>query len=537
MGHDEPALGAIARHRQVDAVSPEDEEVEVDLPRPPPCPAPAAEVVLDRLASVEQGEGRRGRIGAESDVDGGDGVEEVRLGRTDGCGPVEIGHGPERQAGRRIEAGEGRDEAALPITEVRPEPDVGADPGRGPPPATVAYSTGMSFGPTDKRSSGAAAGGSDVAAGSLANRLRRRIEADGPLPFARFMEIALTDPVDGYYTAARARPTRSGDYLTAPELHPIFGHCLAHQIIEVWERLDRPVSFMLREYGAGAGTLALAVLDEIRRAAPPLLEGLRYEPVEVNPHRLTELRAGLEAAGFAARLHEPDDGPRVGVVLANEYLDALPVHRFVVRDGRLRERYVDWSGERFVEVEGPPSDPEAATAAARLAAAAPGTVVEVRPAVARWLETVAAVLRRGVAIVVDYGGSAAELFGPHHPEGTLVAYRHHRVAPDPLAEPGEQDLTAHVDFTDLETRAAGLGLRVLGSTSQAAFLVGCGLEDLLRREQASPTATLEDLLLLRSAVRRLLDPRALGNFRVVVLGRDIEPPLIGLSARLPGAAR
>lgn len=348
------------------------------------------------------------------------------------------------------------------------------------------------------------------------------------------MELALTDPDGGYYTSARARPTRAGDYLTAPELHPIFGHCLAHQIIEVWDRLGRPTPFTLREYGAGAGTLAEAVIEEIRRSAPILLDGLRYEPIEVNRHRLAELRARFEANGLGEKLLEAGGAITHGVVLANEYLDALPIHRIIRRGAVLRERYVGWSRDRFVELEGPLSHPDLAAAVARLGVAARDVVVEIRPGVARWLADVRADLQAGAVLVVDYGASTEDLFGPHHPEGTLVAYQRHRVSGRPIDDPGEQDLTAHVDFGDLERWARELGFQILGTTSQAAFLIGCGLEDLLRREQLRPTATLQDLLTLRSAVRRLLDPRVLGGFRVAVLGLGIaaDPPLRGLSVDL-----
>lgn len=355
------------------------------------------------------------------------------------------------------------------------------------------------------------------------------------MPFAEFMAVALTDPEGGYYTAAAARPTREGDYLTAPELHPIFGQCLAVQVVEIWERLGRPVPFILREYGAGAGTLAVAVLEEIEREAPALAEGIRYEPVEVSRHRLDELRQRLAARGFAPNLNEAAERIGAGVVIANEYLDALPVHRLVLRSAGLRERYVDWREGGFVEVEGPLSHPDLEAAFSDLGITSPDVVVEIRPGIRRWLEALAMHLAAGAVIVVDYGGSSAELFGPHHPEGTVVGYRGHRIAASALADPGQQDLTAHVDFGDLLSAARRQGFELFGVTSQAAFLMGCGLEPLLRRALSDPEITLQDLLALRSAIRRLLDPRLLGGFRVAMFGRGISavPVLRGLAYRLP----
>lgn len=354
------------------------------------------------------------------------------------------------------------------------------------------------------------------------------------MPFATFMRIALTHPKGGYYLGPEPRPVREGDFLTAPELHPIFGECLAQQIEEIWARLGEPEVFTIREDGAGAGTLALAILTELQRRSPALFRCLRYIPVEINAHRRTELRSRLEAAGFGDTIAAPKERVGDGVVIANEYLDALPVHRLVLRNGVLRERYVAWDGTRFVEIEGPLSSPRLSSAFMASGVAADGIVVEVRPEATTWLAEVASSLDRGVALIIDYGGAASELFGPHRREGTVLAYRGHRVVPDVLAAPGRQDLTAHVDFSDLERVAEQLGLAVLGRTNLAAFLVGTGLEERLRRAQEE-ASSLEDLLLLRSAVRRLLDPRTFGHFQVLALGRGVgtTPPLQGLAARLP----
>ncbi len=369
----------------------------------------------------------------------------------------------------------------------------------------------------------------------VAEIIRRRIVAEGPIPFATFMAIALTHPEAGYYVGPEPRPVREGDFLTAPELHPIFGQCIAEQIEEIWARLGKPKVFTIREDGAGAGTLAVAILAELARRSSGLLECVRYVPVEINAHRRAELRSRLEGAGFGGLLAAPEERIGNGVDIANEYVDALPVHRLVFRNGVPRERYVDWDGERFVEIEGPLSSPQLRTALIASGVSTDGVVVEVRPAAKTWLAEVASSLDHGVILVIDYGGAASELYGPHRPEGTLVAYRRHRVVPDVLAAPGRQDLTAHVDFSDLERTSEQLGLLVLGRTNLAAFLIGTGLEERLRRAQEEQASSLEDLLLLRSAVRRLLDPRALGHFQVLALGRGVgtAPPLRGLAARLP----
>jgi SAM-dependent MidA family methyltransferase len=367
----------------------------------------------------------------------------------------------------------------------------------------------------------------------LVARIRAEIASNGPMTFARFMELALYEPELGYYSVAEARPTRSGDFLTAPELHPIFGRAIAGQVAEVWRRLDRPSDFTVREFGAGSGALAEALLTELRDTEADLAEVVRYAPIEHNRHRLAEARARLETSGFGDRVVAAE-GPMTGVVLANEFLDALPVHRVEGgAEGRLLERYVVAGTDRLVERPGEPSTPELE---ARLRAddvtLAPGQRAEVRLADAAWVAGVGRTLERGAAFIIDYALPAAELYAPTRPDGTLIAYRGQRTSGDPFAAIGRQDLTAHVDVTALRRAAEAASLDVLGETSQAAFLVGNGLEALLEAARSDPRTTLAAWAELRSSIVRLLDPRALGGFRVLAFGRGIDarPPLAGFAS-------
>jgi SAM-dependent MidA family methyltransferase len=373
---------------------------------------------------------------------------------------------------------------------------------------------------------------------ALAARIHAEIERDGPITFARFMALALYDPVGGYYRAETARPGREGDFLTAPETHPIFGATLAHAFIEVWERLDRPEPFVLREYGAGTGTLALTVLAGLNAAGSPLAGRLRYEPVEVEPRRLEAIAVRFAAAGRSRALF--DAGPRArtiqGVVFANEVLDALPTHRVVGRKGGLREVFVGSREQRFIDVEGDPSTPALADRlGAEGIALADGQRAEVCLAVDSWLSTAAAGLERGVLLLIDYGYPAAELYDPlRRGGGTLRAYLRQRVHDDPYRHVGRQDLTAHVDVSAVERAADAAGLSRLGTTTQAEFLVGLGIEERLRAVQADPATSLEDYLALRSSLMRLLDPGAMGRFAVMGFGRDWPdgPQLAGFGYHL-----
>jgi SAM-dependent MidA family methyltransferase len=372
----------------------------------------------------------------------------------------------------------------------------------------------------------------------LVARIHEEIERNGPITFARFMDLALYDPDGGYYRAEAARPGREGDFLTAPEAHPIFGTALSRAVADAWDRFGRPDPFVLREYGAGTGTLVVAILDGLAKERPDLGTVIRYEPIEVERRRLDTMAARLEAAGHGARLvvSASPDTPVDGFVLANEVLDALPTHRVVQRAGGLREVMVGSRDGELVDVEADPSTPALER---RLAdegvTLADGQRAEICLAVDGWIAATAAGVRRGVLLLIDYGYPATELYDPvRRRDGTLRAYLRHRVHDEPYLHVGRQDLTAHVDVTAVERAAESAGLTHLGTTTQAEFLVGLGTEDLLHAIQADPATTMEDYLAVRSALVRLLDPAAMGLFRVMAFGRDwaAGPPLAGLGYRL-----
>ena len=373
---------------------------------------------------------------------------------------------------------------------------------------------------------------------ALVARIHDEIARDGPMTFARFMELALYDPDGGYYRAGDARPGRDGDFLTAPETHPIFGAVLARAVAEVWDRLGRPSPFVIREFGAGTGTLGLAIVEGLAGALPASADAFSYRPIEVEPRRLDAIRARFDAAGRGdAVLDATRDDPIEGLILANELLDALPTHRVVRRDGRLLEVMVGSADGRFIDIEAEPSTRDLA---ARLKADGvkldDGQRGEVCLALDGWIARAAAGLRRGVLLLIDYGYVAAELYDPvRRREGTLRAYLRQRVHDDPYRHVGRQDLTAHVDVTAVERAARDAGLTHLGTTTQAEFLVGHGMEGLLQAIQADPDTTMESYLAVRSAVMRLLDPGAMGRFRVMGFGREwpAAASLAGFAYRLP----
>jgi SAM-dependent MidA family methyltransferase len=399
------------------------------------------------------------------------------------------------------------------MTPDHPAPSTGLPSPADPPPPSD-----PSIDPSLERSS------------ELADIIRAEIESspERRITFTRFMERALYEPGLGYYSQPEDRPTDAGDFLTAPETHPIFGWTIARRIEAMWADLGEPRPFSLIEYGAGSGTLALSILEGLRRhGSTDLLAAIRYEPVESNPNRLADLRERFEKAGLAGLLAPTgsptnETVPVIGVILANEFLDALPVHRVAVRGGRLIELFVAWR-EGFVEEAAEPSTPELARRLAddgivpdRLAE---GQVAEICLGLAPWLDDVARRLARGYVLAIDYGYEAAELYGPRRLAGTLLGYRGHRVQENPFAEVGQTDLTAHVDFTALALLGERRGLRSVALTTQTEFLVAAGLESELQAIQASPETTAADYMRARSGIVRMLDPRHMGRFRVLTLAR------------------
>lgn len=356
----------------------------------------------------------------------------------------------------------------------------------------------------------------------LADILVERIAREGPLTFAAFMEACLYHPEHGYYT----QPAAAGgarDYVTSPEVGPLFGRLLARQLEEMWERLGRPRRFDLVECGAGRGLLAEQMVAALGEQAPELAAALRMTLVEASPRLRAEAERALEKYGEQVRLSDqlPASGV-VGCLLSNELVDALPVHRVVQRAEGLREIYVSARGGELAEEEGELSSPEIVRYLERYGAPLEvGQLAEVHLAALAWLERAAAALERGFLVTIDYGHRAPELYGPGHPRGTLLAYRNHRAHENWLDRPGEEDLTAHVNFTALEERGRELGLETLGYTRQTQFLLALarasGFSDLPGAE-ASETEKLQ----ARLELKQLIHPEGMGEtFKVLIQAKGV----------------
>ncbi len=360
--------------------------------------------------------------------------------------------------------------------------------------------------------------------------IREEIAEHGPITFARFMERALYEPGHGFYRRPQAGPGLAGaDFLTAPEAHPIFGAAIGRLVEEAWRAMGHPEPFTITEPGAGSGALAAGLLRGLRDLGSPLLPVVRYRPVEVEAARLDTLRERLTADGLGGHLvADPGDAPETaGAVVANEVLDALPVHRVVGRGGGLHELLVAAdAGGNLVWHEAETTTPALARRlAAEQVTLADGEVTEVCLALDRWLPTMAARLRRGVLVLVDYAAEPADLHGASHPTGTLRAFARHAIGADPFRYIGRQDLTATVDLAAVRFAASDAGLTPIGETTQAELLARAATSDLTDTYLRRPGATLQDALDLRSAAARLMDPRGMGGFRVLVFGVGLDEPV------------
>jgi SAM-dependent MidA family methyltransferase len=258
---------------------------------------------------------------------------------------------------------------------------------------------------------------------------------------------------------------------------------------------------------------------------------------------LAQALAAMEEVGLghlvSAEDRDAELEPITGVVLANEVADAFPVHRLVMRGGEPRERFVTWGDDWFAEVEGTPSAEALQAFQALLAEGihfGEGDAADVNPAAATWFTNACRGLERGYAIVIDYGYAANELYKAHRLEGTVRGYYGHTVTDDPYIRIGEQDLTAHVDFTALQRAGESAGMTLAGLTTQGAFLASLGLGDLLVQLQQDVTASVADYLVAQAAVYCLIDPGGLGRFGVLLTAKNapVEPSLRGMAVKAPG---
>lgn len=362
-----------------------------------------------------------------------------------------------------------------------------------------------------------------AASEALVERIRAACDAaGGAIRFDRYMELALYAPGLGYYSAPRSRFGACGDFVTAPEISPLFAGCVARAVASVLAHTGGAVL----EAGAGDGTLAAGVLEH--------LAALGFDHV---PYLILERSAGARGfqqerlAGFGDRVRWLDDFPPAGfrgVVIANELLDALPARRFTLRGGTPRELGVAATGEGFAWADAGPAPDVAETLGELLAPLPDRYRGELAPARAAWVRAAASRLAAGALLLFDYGYPRRELYHPQRVDGTLACHYRHRVHGDPFLWPGLTDLSVHVDFTAVAEAGAEAGLDVAGFTTQAHFLLDAGLLEGLDDPALDERARAR----LTGQIHRLTLPAEMGEaVKVMALARRLPEPPGGFRGR------
>ena len=350
----------------------------------------------------------------------------------------------------------------------------------------------------------------------------------GWIPFSEFMQMALYAPGFGYYSSDLRKFGAEGDFITAPEVSPLFAQCIARQVADVLADMKQP---KVLEFGAGSGVMAADMLLELEQ-----LESLPEQ------YLILELSASLKqrqqdtiknkAAHLLDRVVWLDALPAEkfnGVVVANEVLDAMPVECFRINDAVVESLHVHCkNNELSSEYKAADEAIESTvhTIEERIESKLPdGYCSEFNPAISGWLQSIEAVLEQGMVLLIDYGYAAAEYYHEERQSGTLMCHYQHRAHADPLWYPGLQDITAFVDFTDVAYSAVDAGFDVSGYTSQAMFLLGAGLDELHQRQV---TDDIKNQVILSQQIKTLTLPSEMGErFKVMALTKNYDEPLRG----------
>ena len=342
--------------------------------------------------------------------------------------------------------------------------------------------------------------------------------AGGWIPFDHYMQLVLYAPQLGYYAAGARKfgdSASGGDFVTAPEISPLFAQALAQQIAQLFEQIPARIV----EFGAGSGALARDLMAALAKQGVALES---YSIVEVSSDLIDRQRERLQALPVDW-LSAPPVGFE-GVMLANEVLDVMPVKLFVKRGNVTFERGVVTRSGGFAFDERRAGDDLAAVVAAiesEHGAFADGYASEVNLVAESWMRSSAQWLARGPLVVIDYGFPQREYYHPQRLMGTVMCHFRHHAHGDPLWMPGLNDVTAHVDFSAMAAAAHGEGLQVLGYTSQAHFLLNCGLLDQLQAQHTPENS---------GALHRLVSEAEMGELvKVLLVGRGVQGPLIGFA--------
>jgi SAM-dependent MidA family methyltransferase len=407
---------------------------------------------------------------------------------------------------------------------------------------------------------------SEANAVSLREQIEREIREYGRIPFSRYMEICLYDPAQGYYSANAEQFGKAGDFYTSSDVHAVFGRLLARQFEELWRALDRPAQIEIVELGPGRGLFARDVLDWAKKKFPDFFAALTYTLQESSPALRARLQEGLRehiATGKAkvsdkVQAKVPDkvpdkipdrvqakvpEGRPIGlcrtlapdaplIVFANEFFDALPIE-ILSTDGKL---HIGFENQRLSEIWLPPLPEELEFLDRFGVHPESGERIEVPMLAQKWIGQIANAIQRGLLLIADYGYTRNQQLAGRH-RGTLMAYRHHSASPDPYQAPGEQDLTAHVNFTALAAACEQQGMRCEKLLTQSQFLMGIGEKNQFA-DVFEDSRLPQERAKVALQLKHLITPEGMGeNFQILMASRKLDPKRIAtLSGMIFGSS-
>ena len=366
---------------------------------------------------------------------------------------------------------------------------------------------------------------------SLQTMIRDKIHAAGGwISFEQFMNLVLYAPGMGYYSSGATKLGSAGDFVTASEISSLFGRTLAQQVIQIYRQTSQTD---LLEFGAGSGKLALDLLFELEKS--DALPG-KYFILEISAE-LRQRQQMLLADKAPHLVHlvewlEQLPAQFNGIILANEVLDAMPVHMVAWHNNELFERGVIWQNDQFAWQDRPIQNIELHHAASQLTPlinphnyVAYSYLSEINLAATHFMRSLANIMQQGVILLIDYGFGRDEYYHPQRSQGTLMCHYRHHAHDDPFFLPGLQDITSHVDFSAISAAAENTELVLLGYTTQAYFLINCGITEILAQ---TPVEDTNNYLPQANQLQKLVSPAEMGElFKVIVFGKNFSEPLIG----------
>jgi SAM-dependent MidA family methyltransferase len=361
----------------------------------------------------------------------------------------------------------------------------------------------------------------------LKQKIIEKIKSEGPINFETFMEMCLYYPGLGYYTKETTKIGRAGDFYTSPHLHRIFGAMLGKQMEEMWNLMGKPDSFNIIEIGAGMGYLAKDMLDYLKNRE--FYQHLKYSIVELNPFMKAEqqkmLAEYIDKLNWVSSLNELDSV--TGCFISNELLDAFPV-RMVEMDDSLMEIYVSVKDDEFIELKMPCSSEIIEYLKDYSAEISKRYRTEVNLKLKDWLADVNTKLSKGFILTIDYGYNAKDYYNEERNRGTLLCYYHHEINENPYQHVGEQDLTAHVNFSSLKRWGEELGLKTIGFCPQGSYLISLGIDGVITELYGDSPDSFEI-----AKIKGLIFPQGMGESHKVMVQYKGEgmPVLNGFGIR------